>query len=450
MTRHDAKQGDANRYGGATLRARSDRQLIRSTHRSERFVLVELGAPPAPERAGRDPVNLAFVLDRSGSMSGAKIALAKRAIETAVERLLPSDRFAIVCYDDRVDLVVESTPASREAKQNAVDRLRSIDARGSTDLGSGWLRGAEQVARALAEKTAGRGAGDPGGSVNRVLLLTDGLANVGMTDPAELTRHATELRSRGVTTTTFGVGEDFDEALLQSLARAGGGHFYFIADAAQIADHIATEVGELLSVVARDVAIEVTAADGLDIRTLSPYPMDVRGNRRLILLGDVMAEQVLEVALRIKFPYGEIDAEVGVLVGAVDRDGALLTAGATPVGVGWRYADDPTNDAQPRDRSVDRIIAALFAARARQEAVKLNRLGDYREAVAELRAVARKIAEYAGRDPELGALVAELKAEEARWAAPAPEMARKVAFAASSYALQSRSPEGRARRGLRP
>lgn len=431
---------DANRKD-ATLRARSDRQLIRSTHRSERFVLVELQAPPAPERAGRDPVNLAFVLDRSGSMSGAKIGLAKRAIETAVERLLPSDRFAIVCYDDRVDLVVESTSASREAKQNAVERLRSIDARGSTDLASGWLRGAEQVAAALAT------SGSDAGSVNRVLLLTDGLANVGMTDPAELTRHATELRSRGVTTTTFGVGEDFDESLLQAMAQAGGGHFYFIADAVQIADHIATEVGELLSVVARDVALEVTAADGLDVRTLSPYPMDVRGNRRLVLLGDVMAEQALEVVLRIRFPYGPIDTEVGILVGAVDREGALLAAGATPVGVGWRYADDPANDAQSRDRSVDRVVARLFAARARQEAVKLNRLGDFREAVAELREVGRKIAGYAGNDPELGRIVAELKAEEGRWAAPAPEMARKVAFAASSYLMQSRSPEGRARRG---
>jgi Ca-activated chloride channel family protein len=120
-------------------------------------------------------VNLAFVLDRSGSMSGEKISLAKRAIETAVDRLLPTDRFAVVCYDDRIDVVVEGTSASREAKTNAIERLRSIDARGSTDLGGGYLRGAEQVALAMAE---------PG--VNRVLLLTDGLANQGITDPVEL------------------------------------------------------------------------------------------------------------------------------------------------------------------------------------------------------------------------------------------------------------------------
>lgn len=426
-------------HGGAILRARSDRQLIRSTHRSERFVLIELQAPPAPERAGRDPVNLAFVLDRSGSMSGQKIGLAKRAVETAVERLLPSDQFAIVCYDDRVDVVVEATSASAEAKANAIARLRSIDARGSTDLGSGWMRGAEQVALGLVANPAGA-------SVNRVLLLTDGLANVGLTDPAELTRHASELRARGVTTTTFGVGEDFDETLLQSMAQAGGGHFYFIADAVQIADHIATEVGELLAVVARDVAVEVTVPDGVELRSLSPYPLDSRGHRRLVQVGDLMAEQQLEVVLRVKFPYGPIGSELGLLVGVIDRDGVLLAAGATPVGVGWRYEDDASNDAQPRDRAVDRVVARLFAAHARQEAVKLNRLGEYGEAVGGLQKVARKIAGYAAGDAELGAIVAELKAEEARWAAPAPELDRKVAFAASSYALRSRAPDGRARR----
>ena len=73
-----------------SLRARSDRRYIRSAHRSERFVLVELEAPPAPRQAQREPVNLAFVLDRSGSMSGGKISLAKQAIETAIDRLLPA------------------------------------------------------------------------------------------------------------------------------------------------------------------------------------------------------------------------------------------------------------------------------------------------------------------------------------------------------------------------
>jgi hypothetical protein len=174
--------------------------------------------------------------------------------------------------------------------------------------------------------------------------------------------------------------------------------------------------------------------------------MEVRGSRRFILLGDVVADQRLEVVLRIKFGYGEIGREIGILVGAGDREGALLSAGATPVGVGWEYADDRTNDKQERDRSVDRVVAGLFAARARQGAVALNKLGDFQEAIREVREVASKIAGYAGSDPELRAMVAELRAEESRWAAPMPAMALKEAYAASNYSMRSRRPDGRASR----
>jgi Ca-activated chloride channel homolog len=418
-----------------TLSARTDRRFIRSAHRNERFVLVELEAPPAEAKPTRDPVNLAFVLDRSGSMSGEKLELAKRAVETAVDRLLPTDRFAIVCYDDRIDVVVQGTSASREAKTNAIDRLRDIDARGSTDLAGGWLRGAEQVA--LGQLKAG---------VNRVLLLTDGLANVGMTDPIELAQHATQLRARGVTTTTFGVGEDFDETLLQSMADAGGGHFYFIENAAQIQDHIATEVGELLAVVARDVTFEVTAPETVAVASLSPYRVERHGARHQVLLGDLVAEQRLEVVLRVKFGFGPVGEEVGVLIGVSDREGVLAVAGALPVGVGWEYADDRTNDAQPRDRSVDRAVARLFAARARQDAVRLNRAGDYMAAVAGVRDVAKRIAAYAGSDHQLRELVVDLREDEARWAAPAPEALRKAAFASANYSMRSREPHGGANR----
>jgi Ca-activated chloride channel family protein len=371
-------------------------------------------------------------------MGGRKIELARKAVETAIDRLLPEDRFAVVAYDDRIDVVVESTPASREAKDGALRRIRDIDARGSTNLGGGWLKGAEQVA--LHQAVAG------GGGVHRVLLLTDGLANQGITDPAELARHAGELRARGIGTSTFGVGEDFDDTLLQGMADAGGGHFYYIERPEQITDLIASEVGELLEIVARDAAIELTAPDGMTIRPLSPYPFEQRGSRSVLLLGDLVAEQHLEAVVRTKFGYGPVGSEVGVLVGATDRDGALASNGFAPVAIGWQYADGRAVDTQPRDRSVDRRVATLFAARARQEAVKLNRLGDYREAVLELREVADRIRGYAGTDPELNAIWHALRDDEGRWSAPAPELLRKMAFSTANYAMRSRGPEGKASR----
>ncbi|MEO8437748.1 MAG: VWA domain-containing protein [Chloroflexota bacterium] len=415
---------------------RTDRRLIRPNAHSGRFLLASIVAPRATTERARPPVNLAIVLDRSGSMSGDKLRVAKQAVEEAIGRLQPDDRFSVVVYDDKVDVVIESTTASSEARRGAVDRLRTVEARGSTNLGEGWLRGCEQVASHL----SGRG-------VDRCLLLTDGLANVGITDPAALATHAAELRARGVSTSTFGVGNDFDERLLQDLADAGGGHFYYIADAPQIRDAITSEVGETLEVVARDVALELTARDDIRVEPISPYVAQAHGNRTLVSLGDLGSEQAVEVVLRLSFPYGLADRETGAIVALTDRDGTFGaggTAATDPVRLTWTYADDRANDLQPRNAEVDRAVARSFAARARQEAVQRNRTGDLSGARRALDATAKRIREYAGHDQVMLDLVEELGHEGVTFAAPMAEPRLKEAHFASANMLRSRDASGRA------
>ena len=416
--------------------ARPDRRLIRANSRSHRFTLVEVTAPSATQQRERTPVNLAFVIDRSGSMSGGKLDLAKHAVEEALGRLDPRDRFSIVVYDDVVDVVVEGTTASAEARRNAVERLAQVDARGSTDLAGGWLRGCEQVSLHLSDA-----------GVDRVLLLTDGLANVGITDPTALAGHAAELRARGVSTTTFGVGNDFDESLLQAMADAGGGHFYYIGDAAQIRDHIASEVGETLEVVARDVELEILAGEGVEIETISPHPLTGRGSRSIIALGDLVADQQIDVVLRLTFPYGQLGRETGIIIGIGDRDGAFKAAAVSDARISWTWADDAANDQQRRDGDVDRAVAGQFAARARQEAVRRNRDGDYRGARSALDGTAKRIRGYAARDPKLRAMVGALESESQQFSAPmAPRLLKEAHFASANLA-RSRDPMGRSVKG---
>jgi Ca-activated chloride channel family protein len=422
------------------LQARTDRRLIRASGRSRRFVLARVTAPSAPRREERLPVNLAFILDRSGSMSGEKIALARETIGAAIAGLDDRDRFSVVAYDNIVDVVIESTPASAEARRSAVQHMAGIEARGSTALSEGWLRGAEQVAHHLAD-----------GGVNRCLLVTDGLANIGITDPNALAHHAAELRSRGVSTTTFGVGGDFDEALLQAMADAGGGHFYFVPDAVSIPDHITSEVGETLEVVAREVRLEAIAPEGVELETISPHATARHGIRASISLADLVSDQVVDVILRLTFPYGDVGRDTGVIL-SVGADGNESDHGQrrqSDVRLTWAYGTTEANDGQERDHEVDRAVATQFAARARQEAVRLNRTGDFGAARHVLEATAKRIRKYAGRDEMLRALVRELTEQAQQFAAPMPGLALKQTHYNSSLLARTRTMQGQATRAQR-
>lgn len=438
MSSHHESPGPG--LSGAAIRVRTDRVLVRAAGRSRRFVLVELTAPRAMPRAGagRPPANLAFVLDRSGSMSGqAKLTLARQAVLEAVGRLEASDRFAVVVYDDLVDVLVPGTAASDESRHLAGRQLAAVQPRGSTDLHAGWLAGCEQAASGLREE-----------AVSRVLLLTDGLANRGVRDSAALAELAGAMRQRGIGTSTFGVGSDFDEGLLQAMADAGGGHFYFVGDVAQMRDHITSEVGEALDVVARDSVLELVVPESVRVEALSPFRLEQAGGRVRVHLGDLVSGQLVQVILQVTFAEGEPGREAGMLVRASDRDGAFgdLAPELGPVSLAWRYAGHGAVDAQPRDAGVDRAVARLQAEHARQEAVRLNRSGRFQEAQELLAEVRRRVERHAGADPDLRELVADLSSEATAYAAPMAEMDRKARHFRASAASRMRDPEGRARR----
>jgi Ca-activated chloride channel family protein len=268
-----------------------DRALIRPRWHSKRFVVARVTAPEVTRTGSRPPVNLAFVLDRSGSMDGQKIRFAAQATEEAINRLQPSDRFAVVIYDDVVETIVPGTLATPAARSEAIGRVRSIGARNMTNLSGGWLAGCEQVASALDQMAS---IGPFSSRRPRQRGITDRRAG----------RHAGELRARGVSTSTFGVGDDFDEVLLAGMASAGGGHFYFIASAAQIRDHIGSEVGETLEVVARDVTLDVTLPDGVRLESLGAFPAKARGGRTSIELDLVSPGG--RGPMRVFFGFGQV------------------------------------------------------------------------------------------------------------------------------------------------
>src|SRR5215472_16419031 len=352
-----------------TMNVQTDRSLIRAAGRSTRYVLLSFEAPESANIAARPPIDISFVIDRSGSMGGSKIDLARKAVVQALRMLRPSDRFSIVVYDNEVDVLVPSTPASAEALRNAATQVERVQARGSTDLSGGWLTGCEQLA----------GHAQPG-RIARSLLLSDGLANQGITDRAELARHAEELRARGVTTSTIGLGADFDEHLLEGMSRAGGGHFYFVETPVQIADCLTGEVGETLEVVARDVAVLADASPGVFVTSLNNfrvYQEDV--GRTRVLLGDLSSRQEVSLVLRVTFPEGHEGETATVVFDVADAGGAIAAPRADVI---WSFANHQANDTQQRNVVVDRAVADVYAALASAEALALNREGDFDLAIA--------------------------------------------------------------------
>ncbi|MFM8442516.1 MAG: vWA domain-containing protein [Methylococcus sp.] len=177
-------------------------------------VLLQVQAPAvAPAGHQRSPLNLALVLDRSGSMNGRPLREAVRCARAMIERLRDDDRAALVVYDDQIDTLAPSlTLADKTLFYRALD---TIDSGGCTDLHGGWLQGAQEVAAHVRADT-----------LSRVLLLSDGQANAGLTDPDRIASQCAELAAAAVSTSTYGLGRDFNEELMDMMARAGHGSAY--------------------------------------------------------------------------------------------------------------------------------------------------------------------------------------------------------------------------------
>lgn len=413
------------------LTLRADRSLIRADAESRRFISVELRAPDAPPRASRLPVNLAFVIDRSGSMHGAKIGHAREAVIAGIRSLRETDRFSVVAFDDDVERVVPATPATAEAREAAVAAVQRVHSRGSTDLHAGWQRGCEQVAESLASDAVGR-----------CLLLTDGLANRGETDPDEIVRQCAGWRDRRVVTTTLGLGEGFDEDLLRRMSDAGGGNFQFIESAAQIVDFMASEVGEALATTVRECVLVVDAGEGAVVESLNDFPCRREAGAWRVAIGSLFGGQLVTPVLRITFPQGAPGDSREVRVRAEDLDGALGGAAAS---TRFTWAGHAENDAQPRDRVVDRRVAALYAARAERAGHALNRKGGYELARQAVEACAARIRQYAGDDAELLAIVADLGCKARQYGRRMDPLTSKRFYATSSLAMKGRGQDPQSR-----
>jgi Ca-activated chloride channel family protein len=353
-----------------SLTAECDRRLVAVEVSSQRTIEWIAVVPDIARHDSRAPLNLALILDRSGSMQGDKLRYVQQAACHVLDMLDERDRIAVVAYDDQVTLIAPSQPVSTHACGELKRKINELRPGGWTDLSGGWLEGCREVADRLTAD-----------GVHRALLLTDGLANRGITDIEELTHHARELRRRGVATSTFGVGLDFNEQLLEALAEQGGGHFYYIERPDHIPAVFRRELGELLTVVAREAFLSITIPSGVAVELLGDLPHERTGERLRIFLGDLCAGERRTLYTRVLAPPDAPGTSVVLRgeLGYADLDGRTATAAAE---ISFSYTREAEVLLAPLHAAILQRSGEIELAAATARALKLERNGQRQQAQA--------------------------------------------------------------------
>ncbi len=360
-------------------------------HEQKVHLMARFVTDPVAQDRKRRPLNLSLVIDRSGSMGGAKIDYTRQAAQFLVQNLSARDTLSIVLYNESVETLL--MPENVKRKDVINQRIDGIKARGTTNLSSGWLEGCNLVAKNLENDV-----------MNRVILMSDGLANRGVTGTEKLVNMARQKFNEQISTTTMGLGNDFNEDLLIEMANAGGGAYYFIESPEVAPTIFQEELSGLLNVIGQNLTISIEPTETLKVvHQLNAYPMSTNGTQMSFRLGDVFGEEVKALLLEftllpiqelghqqiatLKFEYDELRddrtehqiIEVPVMVTVVSPDRRPIVVNA----------------------EVQQSVLLLQAAQARRMAVKAADKGQFTTAAQSLKAAADAIQEAQVDNPQL-------------------------------------------------
>ncbi len=236
----------------------------------------------------RVPLNIALVVDRSSSMAGQKIVQARTAASELLKVLGPQDRLSLISYSSEVSVDVTSmnvTPGNMAAFQDAIKQLQPG---GYTNLSGGFTKGCEMVSNTIQE-----------GSVNRVILMSDGQANRGVTEIRDLGKMADGCLKNGVSLTTVGMGLDYNEDLMTAMARKGAGNYHFIEDGSKMASVFEHEATGLAGTVARKAWLRVDMAPGVELLKVHGYSHKIDGNTVRVPLSEFASRQEKDILMRL-------------------------------------------------------------------------------------------------------------------------------------------------------
>lgn len=377
-------------------------QSVMKTGETDRvFLRVGLRGIRPPEDIERSPANIALVIDKSGSMQGAKIDDAREAAIMALGRLNPDDTLSVVAFNQAVDVVLPATSAGD--LPNMRRAIRDIRAQGRTALYDGVATGIDEALTFL----------DPY-AVNRVILLSDGLANVGPTSPDDIAALARDAASEGISITTIGLGLGYNEDLMTRLALNSDGNHAFVEHPDDLVDIFNKEFGDVFSVVGQGAEVEIDFPEGIRPLRALGRPAEIDGRNVSFKLRQIYGGQEKYVLFEV-----EVD-------GAAARDSlqaAEVSASYTDMrtkqkttledSVSLSFSSDSERIQASRNKDVLSAATMQIATERSERAVKLRDSGKVDEARKVLQDNAAYLKEKAEElaAPQLGALAEEQESD---------------------------------------
>ncbi|MDR1064605.1 MAG: VWA domain-containing protein [Azoarcus sp.] len=373
------------------LRVELDRGVLSSAAKETAVVKISLAGLHIERPEMRPPVNLALVIDRSGSMGGEKIEQARTAAIEAVRRLSGDDIVSVVAFDDKVKTLVPATRAA--AQRDKIERaIQRIEDGGNTALYAGVVEGARQLRENLGKS----------GYTHRVILLSDGQANVGPSSADKLGKLGAKLAGERIAVSTIGLGLGYDEDLMARLALKSEGNTYFAKNAAALSDIFRTELGDVLNVVAREVKIIIRFPDGVRPLRFIGREGAIRGQNAELTIGQIYGGQE---------KFALVEAEVSTAKDGESREIAAVSATfedartqekfTQNAAARVRFSADKAAVVQSANHKVQADYAEAAVAAAKDEAIKFSDAGQQDAAAARLRKTVdtmQKLGETYGND----------------------------------------------------
>ncbi|MBL8614231.1 MAG: VWA domain-containing protein [Deltaproteobacteria bacterium] len=394
-----ATRGASASAGPVQLRARLAQGARLLHHDEDQLLVIEISADG--ERAARQPVHLSLVVDGSGSMKEqGRLSAAKAAAQALTAALRPEDSLSVVRFDDHADIVLAQRPLLDPSGARA--RLSGLRAAGGTNLYAGLQTG-------LGQLTSATGPG-----VRQLVLLSDGYANVGVTDGPTLTALARGAAQRGLSLSAFGVGWEFNEDLLAQVADAGGGRYRYAAQLDRLPALVEEAMAQAATQVARGTTVEVQLPFG-EIEEVYGWGVDRAGQGLVVQVGDLAAGETRKVVLRVNLDErheGEVLAATARLRYGTPA-GAAQTAEVAVYGL---VTADPTVVAASMDAEAAALAAEARGAALLQRGAADFAAGDLPSNQARLAEAAALLADVGARRGDAGLLEAAAEVERQRQA----------------------------------